>query len=358
MKQIIHDNKIYTAKENDFFGYWEEADEVKEATPTPTWKGAKIDLQNWYKFVTFCLASQKKNKAEAMVLFFYDENKEDWHLWAPPQETQGMTVNVTEGQDYDEQRTQLPPLMFGSGHHHCTSSAFQSGTDHEDEIDKEGIHVTLGNLDKQILDIHCRIIVRGVSYDVPASDVIETPKWVKEILFPDIREEAANRFLGQRFAVEYPSVWLDNVEKKTWGGISQKKTSVNNGSAYDYDDGYFNYGRHVTSPSIAPTWVKPLEPNILSQMTISQIMAEIPKERGVYLGIELLIDTIFEDIQCYFHEDIIDILENDLVSVDKDELLDRMQQRDHIEKMFQDITTDNDTIVMIIKQMEETGTVL
>ena len=46
--------------------------------------------------------------------------------------------------------------MFGTVHHHCSTSAFQSGTDEADETNREGFHFTIGNLDKEDIDIHFR----------------------------------------------------------------------------------------------------------------------------------------------------------------------------------------------------------
>jgi hypothetical protein len=64
--------------------------------------------------------------------------------------------------------------MFGTVHHHCSSSAFQSGTDHSDELSREGLHFTIGNLDKPFdLDIHARITIGKTHGNAIASDLIE-----------------------------------------------------------------------------------------------------------------------------------------------------------------------------------------
>ena len=41
-----------------------------------------------------------------------------------------MTVKSNpEHSEFEAQRAQCPDIMFGTVHHHCSSSAFQSGTD-------------------------------------------------------------------------------------------------------------------------------------------------------------------------------------------------------------------------------------
>jgi hypothetical protein len=94
-----------------------------------------------------------------MLFLYYDENKKQpWSFWVPPQITSGMTVKSDpEHINFQVQRAQHPDIMFGTVHHHCSTSAFQSGTDEADETNREGFHFTIGNLNKPTdIDIHFR----------------------------------------------------------------------------------------------------------------------------------------------------------------------------------------------------------
>jgi len=55
----------------------------------------------------------------------------------------------------------LPPApegfeLFGTIHSHAGISAFHSGTDDRDEIHFDGLHITVGNLDKPSRSYACR----------------------------------------------------------------------------------------------------------------------------------------------------------------------------------------------------------
>jgi len=337
MNQIIHDNKVYVEKENDFFGYWEEQ-KMNQAEPLPTWKGAKIDLLNWYQFVSYSLSTFEEHGAESMTLFFYDEDDKEWFLWSPPQETAGMTVKVTLGKEYDEQRKLLPPLMFGSGHHHCTTSAFQSGTDHGDEIEKEGIHVTLGNLDENILDIHARIIVRGVSYDIEPYEIIETPQWVQNIPFLDMKEEAATRFLGQRWNAEFPPLWTENIKKKTY--TSTHKTS------WDY------LKKNPTTTPMTLTDGEITETATdwdMEKMTITEILKQIPEQGIIFLQLENIIEEALEACVMSFPDDMVDLMETILCDLEPEQLV----HRNLVRSFFEGITMNDTQIVTLLKAVTD-----
>ena len=120
------------------------------------------------------------------MFLYYDLNKKDdenrWSFWIPPQITNGMTVKSNpESEFFEKERKNFPDTMFGTVHHHCSSSAFQSGTDHADELGREGLHFTIGNLNKPFdLDVHVRLTIGKAHGDVEASSVIQAdPKLQK-----------------------------------------------------------------------------------------------------------------------------------------------------------------------------------
>lgn len=198
MKQVIVKNEFFQEKEDYYVSYFQKISvPVAEKLPKVKWKCGKISQELWNQFVLFSLASYDKHKSESLVLFFFDTKNDEWDMWAPPQQTRGMTVELLDKhKDYEEQRKQFSPMLFGTGHHHCGASAFQSGTDEADERGKEGVHFTLGKLDNDILDIHARFVLDGKTYEVDISTIVEYPEEFDCIPYEDIKETTILRYLG------------------------------------------------------------------------------------------------------------------------------------------------------------------
>gem|GEM_PF-7129334 len=78
---------------------------------------------------------------------------QQWQIAVPLQSVRGLRVS------YD--LSTLPPApegfeLFGTIHSHAGISAFHSGTDDRDEIHFDGLHITVGNLDKPSRSYACR----------------------------------------------------------------------------------------------------------------------------------------------------------------------------------------------------------
>ena len=174
-KYVVNDNKVYQVNDNKLFTTYDEV-EVPEQEVTPIWKGAKIPLVMWQTIVKFCKHSYDELKSETLIYLFYDETAEQpWSWWVPPQTTAGMTVKSDPDHvDYAEQRAKFPDTMFGTVHHHCSTSAFQSGTDEADETQREGLHFTVGNLNKDNdFDVHFRMTIGNNHAEIDAHTYIE-----------------------------------------------------------------------------------------------------------------------------------------------------------------------------------------
>ncbi len=174
---IIHEDNLYEVVEGDLFVTYRKTECVKLDELVPEFKGSKIPRNMWKEILVFMKQSYDKYNSETLLFLFYDEKaSQPWSYWVPPQITSGMTVKSDpDHENYKIQRKNYPDTMFGTVHHHCNISAFQSGTDEADEVDREGLHFTIGNLNKvDDIDIHCRITISGSHCDIPAETYIET----------------------------------------------------------------------------------------------------------------------------------------------------------------------------------------
>jgi len=248
------DNKYFTRVE---VGPWYAAMpvEVKECgAPCHRWGWKKIPISKWEQVLAFLKWSYDETKSEAMIHGFYHEEL-GWEFMPLPQEGHtGMSVKLLE-----DHPLRIPTFQrLGEGwdikctvHHHCASAAFQSGGDRADEKSKEGLHITIGDLDKKTYSIHGRATpphhLKAEMTGVYATDWFEAPDDVQESamkLFPNDknrREELLSDYIDAKLVepadVLFPDWWKENVIKverpvQTYSGNSWTPTHYQgNGSS-------------------------------------------------------------------------------------------------------------------------------
>jgi len=148
--------------------------------PVITWKGAKIPAELWAQIVSFMRWTYEKYSSEAQLRLFYNEVSNTWGVAVFPQTvgTGMISKEIEPHAGRDELFKQFDSTLgwreCGTVHHHCSTSAFQSGTDKADEMQKNGLHVTLGGMgDKTEHGFHARVTFRGVMYGLVPSQWID-----------------------------------------------------------------------------------------------------------------------------------------------------------------------------------------
>jgi hypothetical protein len=176
-KYKVKDNKVYEVVENNLFTTFKKCNVPVIKEVEPIWKGDPIPFQMWQDIIDWCVISYEEFKSETLVFLYYDLDTKGsaWSFWIPPQITNGMTVKSDpDSEFFAKERKNFPDTMFGTVHHHCSSSAFQSGTDHSDELDREGLHFTVGHCNKpEDLDLHLRLTIGDSHGDTNPDDVIQ-----------------------------------------------------------------------------------------------------------------------------------------------------------------------------------------
>lgn len=230
---IKHNNTLYSTI---VAGPWNglsivKVDEVK-AEPKHQWSGKKVPASLVRQIKNFFAWSMEETKSEVVVTLMYHEDL-GWGAMVLPQEGyRGMVVNLLP-----DHANRIPTFQrfgmadgkpwqpAGSWHHHCRSSAFASGVDKDDEVSKEGLHLTSGNLDKDKWDIHARASFRGCVTPVELSEWFELEaqglaphlheaqlKWqltnAGELVPKDATPDQAEEF--------FPQWWKDNVIKPAY----------------------------------------------------------------------------------------------------------------------------------------------
>ena len=226
---LAHKGKLYRrVMLGSLFSSWVEDEKIRVETrePKTDWLGEMIPFPLWEMIVSFMLWSQKEFKSEALLNLYYHPGEGKWDAWVFPQYTMGMTVSfATDHPRFKEDRKRFGSswIQAGTVHHHCNASAFQSGTDKSDEEDKEGVHFTLGNLESQKLDIHCRQVVGTTMEQVNPFEWVDYPdaiaataRWITDEVF----QQACLNWLTGKHSVDFPKEWRDNVMRRPINGPS------------------------------------------------------------------------------------------------------------------------------------------
>ncbi len=141
---------------------------ILEHTVTDTkanyeWSGPKISPAVWNEVLAFFKWTYDTTKSESQVRLYCNYRTREWKAWAFPQ-IRGTGMTTKELDDHPQtaiQRARFSDqdgwFYYGTVHHHCSTSAFQSGTDERNENNQEGLHITVGHLDRALFDIDARL---------------------------------------------------------------------------------------------------------------------------------------------------------------------------------------------------------
>lgn len=232
--------KVFRKVQTDLYDGWQEAEDFNvEASPSLTWKGTLLPFSLWEQIVCFMRWSQKTHTAEALLHLFYNADAREWAADVFPQEPNGMSVRSLENDpEYAVVRSKYGRgwIQFGSVHHHCGMSAFQSGTDHADERDRDGLHITLGKMHETKLDIHCRVVLGGMTYDTSIALWIERPAWAEQV--PPTYRSMLNQNSICLSCTDrpFPEEWKQRIKKPVY-------------TTYCYSVGQPTTHGHVPTPS-------------------------------------------------------------------------------------------------------------
>jgi hypothetical protein len=261
--QILHEGKLWDHVDNDFVtGYVLSHNTIPAGKPTLLMRTPLFPFSEWAKIVAFFKWTQKEFTSEAQVRLYYNRQTREWKAWAFPQKANGMTTKelnpAHEINLYGEEKavaarwgdtTRLfaDPnwVHYGSVHHHCTATAFQSGTDREDENNIDGMHITLGKILDDTMDHHMRFSFMESFYNfTELSEFVEAPPQLA-LLTKNLEEAYGPKFhnflpkIPQALLmscfyeqVEVPEEWKANVYHYEYKAMS----------TLSFQDGHYEKG--------------------------------------------------------------------------------------------------------------------
>lgn len=220
----FHDSKVYQTETTDLYSVDRLVESVSEE-PQFKWKGGKIPVELWAMCLGFFEWVYEEHKSEGLIRLFYNQETKEWLAFAPPQEGSGASVD--EDKTSDEWWKMLPPGFqpLGSIHSHANMSAFQSGTDHKDEIGVDGFHATVGKLAETYPDLHFRTVFGNAVYSARLWEWVESPlAGLASNYTVKTLNAVAEETLKFVEAAEFPKEWKENFRPFVSKIITEKKT--------------------------------------------------------------------------------------------------------------------------------------
>ena len=145
-----------------------------ELEPQSSFTGKRIPYGVFARGVSFMREVNDRRHTEARLDLWYNPVKKLYKLIPPLQRVQGARVDYNR--DIPEVREMLGAgwLQCGSMHSHPGNmGAFQSGGDHDDETNNDGVHFTVSNFSADKVSIDCRLVANGHSFKIELSDVLD-----------------------------------------------------------------------------------------------------------------------------------------------------------------------------------------
>ena len=96
-------------------------------------------------------------------------------------------------------------------HHHCRASAFQSSTDEQNEWNQDGLHITVGKMDEDRHDLHCRFYLAGNGYEPDLGSFWAIEPELAERIPQGLHHHLAVYEMGEKVTVDFPNQWRENL---------------------------------------------------------------------------------------------------------------------------------------------------
>lgn len=226
-KFIQKDGKIYRSFDTAHFQGYILAADLPTGEPHASYKGAPMKWDVLQQVVSWCRA----HPSDEVTIRLYRRGDE-WKAVPWPQEfPSGMTIReLPDHEMVALAQAEVPDWeLAGTVHHHCSSSAFQSGTDSHDEKTKPGLHITLGKVNLPVMDIHARVSVsvpgeldaegkvvyaaQHAFYGADLAEWIEMPPGCEGVPWT-FRTKIIEHTLARLPKGEYPGHWDDRLIRR------------------------------------------------------------------------------------------------------------------------------------------------
>jgi PRTRC genetic system protein A len=246
IEYVVASNGAFLSIKNDFVDAIVPSKELaglREQKNYCKWKLPPIPAALMYQVVKFFKEVADKHDTEVAVLLHFGEG--EWGVSVPKQQVSAGHVDYKVGV-----ADRMPgKRMIGTMHSHVDMSAWHSSTDDDDEAQFDGLHVTLGKMDRvpQFVDVDATVVVRGAKFTIahnrfteglaksPEGGSERKSKWGFTTYSVNPTHSLVDRAAFNR--VKVPHGWHSQVTKKKW--------TYGNFSGTDYGYGYNEFSGDV-----------------------------------------------------------------------------------------------------------------
>jgi len=214
----------------------------------------KVPKEIMAQAVDFFRKTFKKFGTEAEVLILLNEETKEFKLLPPYQYVTYSGVDSL----FDQADIEDEWSIIGTMHSHCDFGAFHSGTDTGDASNFNGLHITVGNVDKADPEFASMVMINGITFtydisivadisDLTASsmhpnwfDYFKKPEEFYNIPFKTVTKEQVKKFVDNLLT---PLVVVNNGNKSVsmqalvndwdWYWDDSKKKENKNLSSWD-----------------------------------------------------------------------------------------------------------------------------
>lgn len=220
---------------------------VEEVRTPIQWSGGLMTSLLWSQILGFLQETYDMYKAETLVRLYYNHENKSWKALVHKQIVTRGAMTISDSLDDAMLNTLgVGYVPFGSVHHHCTASAFQSATDLDSELRWDGVHITVGNMDKPAKSYHTRFCVEGQMIECPTASFIETHEAIRavELLYPndEVTQQLRDKYFANIQRGTPPAEWLSQVAVQGVHGLRPT-----NGLNYSFQANSLFYGADETS---------------------------------------------------------------------------------------------------------------
>ena len=287
--------------------------EVKSAKGRLDYPGPKFAPEMWHQVMSFFRWTNKEMRSESQVRLYVNHKLARWGAWAFPQVARtGMSARELPTPETPEKARERfaswhsePSddwLYFGTVHHHCSTSAFQSSTDEQNEWNQDGLHITVGKMDADQHDLHARFYLGGNCFDPDMSRFWPVDTDLADRVPAGMHNELARFQMCGKVTVDFPDAWRANLvdvqtERPSWmpdQELGLERSELGMPLVVRVDEAMEEIHHRCAAQSVdEEQWVAEL--NALSANNVTQIIIEACLKYGVMPD-----DLMAEMSQCRF----------------------------------------------------------
>lgn len=128
----------------------------------------RIPQNHFSKIVKFFKWAYEKYNGESVVLIYYNRDLNMFDIYPTDQEVSSASASYTR-----EGLSHTGFLLVGTIHSHANFSASHSSVDNDDELNFDGVHITVGHVNDTYQSISCSVVVNGQRFMYDPNEYID-----------------------------------------------------------------------------------------------------------------------------------------------------------------------------------------